>query len=77
MSRTYRKESHKVKGYNKKASGKKKKVRDGSFTRVSGHCECHGGCPYCESNRMYQKNKELERTEKQLKEYDTILENKD
>ena len=33
-------------------------------------CRCHGGCPYCEDNRMYQKKKELERTEEQLKEYE-------
>lgn len=31
-------------------------------------CRCHGGCPYCESNRLYQKNKELERTSNELKE---------
>ena len=66
MSRTYRNESHKIKG--RKASGRKKEVRDGSYTRVVASCQCNGGCPYCESNRLYQKNKELERTDQELKE---------
>jgi len=32
-------------------------VRDGSPTRASPSCESHGGCPYCESNRMYRTRK--------------------
>ena len=29
-------------------------------------CRCHGGCLYCESNRMYSYNREIERTNEEL-----------
>jgi len=29
-------------------------------------CRNHGGCPYCESNRMYQFRKQIERTNYEL-----------
>jgi len=36
-------------------------------------CRCHGGCPYCKGNRMYQFTKEDLRTSQQLIEfYSTI-----
>lgn len=31
-------------------------------------CECHGGCNYCYSNRMYQKHRHDESTKQQMKE---------
>ena len=36
------------------------KVRDGTPTHVSSMCNNHGGCPYCESNRLHKhKRREL------------------
>jgi hypothetical protein len=33
------------------------KVRDGTPQHVSGSCENHGGCPYCEANRLFGNKK--------------------
>jgi hypothetical protein len=32
-------------------------------------CRNHGSCSWCRSDKLYQFNKEVERTEKELKEY--------
>lgn len=37
-------------------------------------CRCNGGCPYCRDNRLYQINKELEKTKQELEENGRILE---
>lgn len=63
MSRTYRNGSHKV-------FKESKKVKDGTRTRVSHFCECHGGCSYCEDNRLHQDKKERMKVQQQLKEYE-------
>lgn len=39
-----------------------KKVRDGRPTRAAASCRNHGGCPYCQSNRMHRHNKKLVNT---------------
>ena len=31
----------------------KGKVRDGTPQHVSSGCENHGGCPYCEQNKLF------------------------
>ena len=36
---------------------------------VSGGCRNHGGCCWCEENRMYRTNKMKEETKSKLKEY--------
>lgn len=46
MSRTFRKERK-----------TKKIVRDGTRQYVSVSCEHHGGCPWCESNRLINQKK--------------------
>lgn len=38
--------------------------------QIDKSCRCHGGCEYCKNNRMYQKNKEEEKTSNQLKEFE-------
>jgi len=40
--------------------------------KVDKSCRCNGGCPYCKRNRMYKTNKEIERTDQELKEYRKI-----
>jgi len=35
------------------------KVRDGTPQHVSGGCENHGGCPWCEGNKQYRTNKRM------------------
>ena len=32
-------------------------------------CRNHGSCKYCLSNRIYQQNREEEKTKRKLKEY--------
>lgn len=32
-------------------------VRDGTPQHVSGGCDNHGGCPYCEGNRLFSSKK--------------------
>ena len=34
-------------------------------------CRCHGGCPWCEGNKMFFDNKRRIDAEEQLKEYNT------
>lgn len=53
MSRTFRRPSYKIKRFKGL-----KKVKDGSRTRVAHSCENHGGCPYCESNRLHKYRKQ-------------------
>lgn len=45
------------------------KVRDGTPTHYSGGCEHHGGCPYCEGNRLHG-NKRREPLEVDDVDYD-------
>lgn len=33
-------------------------------------CRCHGGCPWCLSNRMHKNNKKINKVINQLKELD-------
>lgn len=33
-------------------------------------CRPHGGCPWCEENRLHQYNSEVARCEEELKEYE-------
>ncbi len=49
MSRTYRKKRH-----SKWTDVGGEDVRDGSRQYPAGSCEHHGGCPYCESNRLHK-----------------------
>ena len=46
MSRTYRKQ-YKTGKY----------VKDGTPQHVSSSCEHHGGCPWCENNRLFNQHK--------------------
>jgi len=51
-------------------SGKEKRNpfrRSKAFDKT---CRCHGGCPWCVSDKLYQHNKELERTKDEIKNYD-------
>lgn len=57
MSRTYRKANK-----HNKCVSKKGRVRDGTFTRVSGSCENHGGCPICEGNKLHKYKKKMQDT---------------
>lgn len=36
--------------------------------QVDPSCRCHGGCEWCLGNRMYQYNKEKERTKQRMEE---------
>lgn len=45
---------------------KRKKYRGGKA--VSNRCKNHGGCPWCEANRLYQRYKEELAAKQQLKE---------
>ncbi len=38
--------------------------------RVDKQCGNHGNCPYCRQSRLYQANREIERTNQELKEYE-------
>lgn len=42
--------------------------------RIDKTCRCHGSCEYCQRNRMYQINKEKDRTNMLIKEYKTNCE---
>lgn len=46
MSRTYRRDRK-----------TKELVRDGTRQYVSVSCEHHGGCPWCENNRLFNQRK--------------------
>lgn len=54
MSRTFRNVSQQQKTFYKKD-----KVNDGSYTKYTRSCENHGGCPYCESNRLHKHRKKI------------------
>jgi hypothetical protein len=58
MSRTYRKDRK-----------TKKNVRDGTRQYVSVSCEHHGGCPWCENNRLFDQKKVEQVTEFELAIY--------
>lgn len=34
---------------------------------IDSTCRNHGGCPYCEGNRLYHTKKELERTDSEMR----------
>lgn len=51
------------------ASGKEHRKPFIGCKAISRSCRCHGGCPWCLGNRRYRYNKELEKTEKDLKEW--------
>lgn len=38
--------------------------------QIDKSCRCHGGCDYCLGNRMYQYDKEKERTKDEMKEWE-------
>lgn len=60
MSRTKRKKAPSIsfsKGAKEVVEGGKGIVRDGSPTHYSGSCERHGGCPFCEGNRLHSSRK--------------------
>lgn len=46
----------------------KRKPYDGSKA-IDKTCRNHGGCPWCEENRLYQRNKEQERCEQELEDW--------
>ncbi|WP_458408227.1 hypothetical protein [Anaerotignum sp.] len=45
---------------------KRKKFRGGKA--VSNRCKNHGGCVWCEANRLYQRSKEELAAEQQMRE---------
>lgn len=47
----------------------KRKPYDGSKA-IDKTCRNHGGCPWCEENRLYQSNKEQERCEQELEDWE-------
>lgn len=38
--------------------------------QIDPSCRCNGGCEWCRDNRLYNWNREKERTEMELKEYE-------
>lgn len=54
MSRTYRKKSSAYVGSKERWDGT---THDGVYTKVSGSCENHGGCYWCEGNRLHSTRK--------------------
>lgn len=51
------------------AHGKEKRKPYTGSKAFSHRCRNHGGCDFCEWNRLYQTNKELERMEEQKDDY--------
>lgn len=60
MTKTFRKNSKTQKIYQDK---------DRRHQKVSRSCLHHGGCPYCESNRLHNKNKNELESKLQVKEF--------
>lgn len=48
---------------------RKYKDKDRRKLNISQSCLHHGGCPYCESNRLHNKNKNELETKLQVKEF--------
>ena len=48
---------------------KRKQYRD-LARRIDKTCRCHGSCEFCQGNRMYRTNKEKDRTDISVKEYE-------
>lgn len=47
----------------------RKQYRDRA-RRIDRTCRCHGSCEFCQSNRMYRTNKEKDRTDISVREYE-------
>lgn len=57
-------------GFEKSIEHHKEHRKPYNDSRAIDHsCRNHGSCDYCKQNRLYQKIKENERTEEELKEY--------
>ena len=63
MSRTYRKKNPKRRPWFYEFFRKHKKktvVDDGTPSHPDGSCQNHGGCPWCEGNRLFNTKKRQE-----------------
>ena len=49
--------------------GKEKRKPYTGSKSIDKTCRNHGGCSWCEENRKYQSNREIERCEKELEEF--------
>lgn len=50
--------------------GKEKRKQYYGAQAVDRTCRCGGTCPYCKGNRLYQYNKELQKVEDKLDDYE-------